>query len=304
MTTAATFDDLRLACLGHTREGRFEEALGAAEEAWQRFPERRDFSWYLVARTNVAMGRLPDAITAMEAAEAENRLWRARLLQLPEIEPLNGEPRFGALLERLEARIAARGYRPQLLVAEPEPSGAGAPLLLGLHGASSRAADYHRRWLPAAALGCVVASVQSSQPAAEDAFCWDDRDTVRRDLAAVLPDLPPHGEVVMTGFSQGAAVALDLALTGDVLRATAVIGVGPSYPPTTRFPEARRRLRVVILRGAEDTWGGSVPGTVEALRAAGHEVHVDEVAGVGHDYPPDFADRLPRLLALAGVRAS
>jgi acetyl esterase/lipase len=82
-----------------------------------------------------------------------------------------------------------------------------------------------------------------------------------------------------------------------------VIGVGPSYPPSTGFPAAERPLRVVILCGADDSWGRSIPGTVETLRAAGHQVHVEEVPGLGHDYPADFAERLPGLLAAAGLRA-
>jgi poly(3-hydroxybutyrate) depolymerase len=257
-----------------------------------------------VTYANLALGRLDGAVTALETAEAENQLWRIGLLRQPEMEPLRAEPRFAALLARVEARIAAHAFEPRLIVAEPEPPDPRAPLLLGLHGATSVAGDYQARWLPAARLGCVVASVQSSQPAREDAFCWDDRHHVRRDLAAVLPGLPPHGEVVLTGFSQGAAVALELALAGDVVPAAALIAVGPSYPPSARFPEAARVLNVVILRGLDDPWGRSVPGTVEALRAAGHQVHVEEVPGLGHDYPADFAGRLPGLLAAAGVRAS
>ena len=65
MTTAATFDDLRPTCHARNREGKHEEALAAAEEARLRFPERRDLSRYLVACTNVAMGRLAGAIAAM-----------------------------------------------------------------------------------------------------------------------------------------------------------------------------------------------------------------------------------------------
>ena len=304
MATAATFDDLRQACVAHNRAGRHEEALACAGEAWRQFPEQRHYSWWLVAYANVALGRLSDAVDALEAAEAENRLWRIGMLRSPVMEPLGQEPRFAELLARTEARIAARGFRPRLLVAEPDPPDPGAPLLLGLHGATSVAEDYQPHWLPATALGCIVASAQSTQPAREDAFCWDDREQTRRDLAALLPQLPVHGEVVLTGFSQGAAAALDLALSGDVVRASGLIGVGPSYPPSTSFPAAERPLRVVILRGAEDPWGRSIPGTVEALRAAGHQVHVDEVPGLGHEYPTDFAERLPGLLAAAGLRTT
>src|SRR5262249_26177202 len=112
-----------------------------------------------------------------------------------------------------------------------------------------------------------------------------------------------HGDVVLTGYSQGAGVALRLALAGDVVPATAVIAVGPAYPPSTRFPEPVRTLRVVFLRGAEARMGRGRPATAEWLRAAGHRVHSEEVPGFGHAFPDDFAERLPGLLAEAGVRA-
>lgn len=301
MTTAATFDELRSACATHNRAGRHEEALAAAEEAWQRFPARRDFTWYLVAYTNMALGRPSDAMAAIETAEAEGRVWRASLLRIRELDPLREEPRFIALQDRLRARIAARGYQPGLLVAQPEPPDPGAPLLLGLHGATSTAEEYHGHWLPAVGLGCIVASAQSTQPAADHAFCWDDRDQVRRDLAAVLPDLPPHGGVVLTGFSQGAAIAVELAVAGDVVPARGVIGVGPAFPGSADLTAAQRPLDVVLLYGADDSWGATVPGAVDGLRAAGHRVHVAEVPGLGHEFPGDFTDRLPSLLAAAGI---
>ena len=85
---------------------------------------------------------------------------------------------------------------------------------------------------------------------------------------------------------------------------TGVIGVAPSFPPTSGYPEAARPLRVAILHGADDPWAIGVPATAEALRAAGHQVHVDAVPGLGHGYPDDFAGRLPLLLGAAGVTAS
>jgi predicted esterase len=144
--------------------------------------------------------------------------------------------------------------------------------------------------------------VQSSQPATETAFCWDDRGHVRRDLGTLLPRLPAHGEIVLTGFSQGGQVALELALAGDVVPAEAVIAVGPSFPPGGHFPAAARRLAVVLLHGTDDPWGRGVAATAEALRAAGHGVVIDEVAGLGHAFPADFPERIGGLLAKAGVR--
>src|SRR5262249_39150527 len=134
---------------------------------------------------------------------------------------------------------------------------------------------------------------------------WDDRSQVRRDLESVINKLPEHAEVVLTGFSQGAHVALELALTGDLLRAAGVIAVAPSFPPPERLPDSTATLNVEIVYGTGDSWGRTVPASVEALRRPGHRVTVAELPDLGHEFPPDFDERLPALLRRAreGVRA-
>jgi hypothetical protein len=304
MRTGATFDDLREACRTLNRAGRHEAALAAAEEAWRRFPDRRPYTWYLVAYANLRLGRAADAVAAIERAEADNHLWRIGLLRALVDEHPGARALLAGPLERLQARIAAREFQPEVLIATPDPPRDRPTLLLGLHGATAMAGPYHERWLPAGRHGCVVASAQSSQPATETTFCWDDRAQVRRDLSALLPRLPAHGQVVLTGFSQGGQVALELALAGDVVRARAVVAICPSFPPDGRFAEAAGPLSVVVLHGEDDPWASGVPATADALRAGGHDVTVQSVVGLGHEFPADFAERLGGLLATAGVRAS
>src|SRR5262249_33146073 len=105
--------------------------------------------------------------------------------------------------------------------------------------------------------------------------------------------------------SQGALVALELALTGDPAPAIGVIAVAPSFPPPERLPDSTVTLNVEIVYNAGDLWGRRVPVTAEALRSRGHRVTVEELPGLGHDFPHDFAERLPVLLRRAreGVRA-
>lgn len=64
-------------------------------------------------------------------------------------------------------------------------------------------------------------------------------------------------------------------------------------------------LNVEIVYDAGDSWARTVPATAEALRRRGHRVTVEELPGRGHDFPPDFAGRLPALLRRAreSVRA-
>jgi phospholipase/carboxylesterase/tetratricopeptide repeat protein len=305
MTTSDDFSALRDEFWQHYSAARHQEALAVAERAWDTFPERRGYAWLFLAAAHCGLGRADAALEVLERAESENHLWRLQLLRLPELESLRADPRFDALAKRAQARVASRNFQARLLLAEPEPETTSPTLLLGLHGATSTAAEYHRHWLPATRLGCVVASTQSSQPATETAFCWDDRSQVLRDLESVRDKLPEHGEIVLTGFSQGAGVALELALTGDLGPAAGVIAVAPSFPPPERLPDSTGTLNVEIVYGTGDSWGRTVPATAEALRRRGHRVTVEELPGLGHDFPPDFAGRLPALLRRArdGVRA-
>jgi len=305
MTMGDEFSALRDEFWRHHASGRLREALAVAERAWDGLPERRGYAWLFLAAAHCGLGQQDAAIEALERAESENHLWRLGLLRVPELQPLRADPRFEALATRAEARAASRNFQPGLLLKEPEPVVTRPTLLLGLHGATSTADEYHRHWLPATAFGCMVASAQSTQPATETTFCWDDRNQVRRDVKTVISKLPPHGEMVLTGFSQGALVALELALTGDLGPAAGVIAVAPSFPQPERLPDSTMTLNVQIVYGTGDSWGRTVPVVADALHRRGHQVAVDEVPGLGHDFPHDFAERLPALLRRAreGVRA-
>lgn len=305
MTTGDEFSVLRDQFWGHHTSRRFREALAVAERAWDGFPERRGYVWLFLAAAHCGLGHQDAAIEVLQRAENENHLWRLGLLRLPELQPLRADPRFEALTTRARARAASRNFQPGLLLKEPEPAVTRPTVLLGLHGATSTADEYHRHWLPATAYGCLVASAQSTQPATETTFCWDDRGQVRRDMATVISKLPEHGEMVLTGFSQGARVALELALTGDLGPAAAVIAIAPSFPQPGKLPDPTETLNVEIVHGTGDSWGRTVPAVADALRRQGHRVGVDEVPGLGHDFPQDFAERLPALLwrAREGVRA-
>ncbi len=51
-------------------------------------------------------------------------------------------------------------------------------------------------------------------------------------------------------------------------------------------------LRYVMLMGTLDPRHDECRRLAEQLRAAGAEVRLDVIEGLGHDYPADFAQRL------------
>jgi dienelactone hydrolase len=259
--------------------------------------ERPDWEWYERARDAVAAGDLDAAEQSAADALAAGHLIRVSLLLAPGLEPLRGRKRFEEIAAEARGRAAARNLAPRLLV-EPARNRAGvAPLLLVLHGARGNAAEELDRWQSATGLGFIVAAAQSSQPATADGYCWDPpRDRIWKDLRAIVPELPAHGRTVLAGFSQGAWVALNLALEGTLIVSGSVIMVAPFAGPDTNLPPAWRRLKVTILVGEKDAYREPVERLAEQLKERGHHVSVDVIAGLGHAYPPDFEARLPALL--------
>ena len=258
--------------------------------------DRPDWNWYQRAAEEAAAGRLDAAEQIAQDALDSGHLWRASLLGSPAFEKLNGRDRFERVRAEAARRVEARNLKPKVLVASPHRSTA-APLLLVLHGARGNAADELERWRPATELGFIVAAAQSSQPATEDGFCWDPpRSRVWEDLRAIVPMLPPHARVVSAGFSQGAWVALNLALEGNLLISGSVLMVGPFAAADPDLPRGWRRLKVSILIGENDPYLAPVQGLASQLEERQHHVSLEVISGLGHAYPRDFQARLRGLL--------
>jgi predicted esterase len=247
----------------------------------------------------LAGGDAAAAAARLRRGLEEGDLWRVSLLQDPDLAPLLDDPGCREAIEEARRRAAALGARPQVLV-EPAAGAGLHPILLVLHGARSTAAATLPLWLPARDLGYTVAAGQASQPASADGFCWDPpRERVWEDLRAIVAGLPPHARVVLGGFSQGAWVALNAALRGDLVTPAGVIMVGAFAPEPLRLEPTARRLRVAILSGSEDPYATRIEALRAALIERGHHVTVQLVPGLGHAHPDDFAARLPGLLRAA-----
>jgi dienelactone hydrolase len=257
-----------------------------------------------VAAANAAMGNFDPVALVLQQALDANALWRLSLLEIPELELVRSDPGCQAVIEQARRRIEAKHYRPLVMVERPAQDGIS-PLLLHLHGANGDAATELPRWRSAVGRGWIVAAGQSSQPSAEDLFCWDPPpERTWQDLRAMTSMLPAHGRVVLSGFSQGAWVALQAALRGDIFQPAGVIMVAPFLAGRERLEASGRRLRIAMILGEEDPIIRQPDVVIDALTARGHHVDVVRVAGLAHAYPGDFAERLPRLLELVTRRAA
>jgi predicted esterase len=237
------------------------------------------------------------AAAELRAAFEQDRIWRISLFSIPELRAFVGDPAVAPIVTAARSRVAALDLQPELLVADPGLPGAR-PLLVVLHGARHTAGLTLARWAAAADAGYIVAAGQSSQPSAPDGFCWDPpEERVDADLEAIAAQLPPgHARIVLAGYSQGAWVALRTALRGTPFTASRVVMVSPFVGSLEHLPPSARRLRIAILAGARDPYSEGIQRLANRLRERGHHLRIELIEGLGHEYPDDFAARLPGLL--------
>jgi predicted esterase len=298
----AAFYDLQDEYRRQAEAGELTEALETARQLWDAFPDRRNFTWMVLAAAHAATGDLHAAGQVLRRALDANVLWRLSLLEIPELELVRSDPACQAAIKEARNRVEMKHYRPQVVVEQPERAGI-APLLLHLHGANSDAAGELPYWRGVARLSWIVTAGQSSQPSAENLFCWDPPpERTWQDLRTIASMLPAHGRMVVSGFSQGAWVALQAALRSDIFQPAGVIMVAPFLAGPERLEPSGRRLRIAMILGDEDPTIRQPDAVIAALAARGHHVAVVRLAGLGHAYPSDFSDRLPGLLELVTRR--
>jgi predicted esterase len=100
---------------------------------------------------------------------------------------------------------------------------------------------------------------------------------------------------------QGAALAIDLALREALPPVRGVIAVVPALRDLPGLAPAialatQRGLRVWLVTGEHDDGRTGVETLAAQLSQTGVPCHLDIAPGVGHDFPPNFAARLPAAL--------
>jgi hypothetical protein len=291
-------------------DGLHEAGLALAEEVAERHPGRLAETTFWRACFLSLLGRTDDAFAAFFRALDRGAWWQRGWLEMdPDLEALRSLPRIGDVLAGSDANLEeARTRFPD----RPEvrlllPAGRPRALLLVMHMLGETAAETEPRWRGATDVGAAVAVVGSSQSTSDGVSCWELDDLVVRDLSLARDEARRAGvgdeaPVVLAGASQGGRWAIQLAIddrltaAGFLVAATGVPRPGQLEP---HLPSAAGRgIRGWILAGERDHATPDAERLGRELAAAGLEVRVEPVAGLGHDYPEDFSRRLAGALDL------
>jgi predicted esterase len=308
-----SFTELQNAVLAHGQRGDFAAAYALLTTEGARFSDEAGIVLYLRSCMAERLGQRADALATLTEALDQGHWYGERLLrQSPSWQPLQGDPTFEQLAARSLALQDAALNDMVPLVAQPAdaPPPAGWPTLITLHGSGGNPRLSLAGWRPAAH-GWLLAAFHSSQALSSQQFVWNDLAQARTDvlvqLAALRAAHPLDARrLLLGGFSGGAGMALQLALTG-ALTVRGFVLLSPGGPlledPERCLPLIReaagRQLRAAVVIGAEDA-----PRLVDAalqltplLDDNGIPCHLEVVQGLGHAYPQDEGAALRRGLA-------
>jgi predicted esterase len=304
-----TLGAVRAAVFQAYQEKRYQNALDLVAQAISHFPEHevRLTNWQAVLYE--ALGQPEEALVVMTRFVSAGGWYSERILMDDDFQATRALPGFADLLaacrERQAAAVAA--VRPELQVRCNVSAGAGAPTLVVLHGNHGDMNQSEPAWAPAADLGCVVGLAQSTQIEAPGMYVWDDWAKGENEVVGHLSQIAAHPaadakRMVLCGFSMGAGLAAYLALKGSApVRGFVVLG--PYLPDmdqvkATLAGARERGVRGYIMCGDHDRISlEHAQHLHDFMRENGLPVGLDVIAGLGHEYPPDFRERLERALA-------
>jgi dienelactone hydrolase len=285
--------------------------------AMAQFPDQANHL-HVVASTQAAVqGDADTAVRLLREALAHGYFVSEFQWGDPDFNPIRENPDFIAVrAESARLREAAQANaRPERLTivpgaAIPDP----VPLLIALHGNFSSIRWHRAHWETAARAGWLVALPQSDEVAGLDSegnlgYVWDDVPRATSAITGVFGALDrayplASAQTVIGGFSRGGEMAVQMAVTGAV-PVKAFVAVCPGGP-LSEEPDlwepivaqgANRDLRGLVIMGEQDRFTAGTERLVTLLTEAGIDVEFERHAGLGHDYPAGFGDRLPQILA-------
>ncbi|MEE6258837.1 hypothetical protein [Plantactinospora sonchi] len=292
--------------IAHYLGQRYAEGVELVRAAQPGLPGWRSDLAHLAACLLSLAGRPAEALAELRAAYEAGGWWHRRILvDDDDLAPLRALDGFAELVERSHARATAAGQatRPPLL---HRPAGPARGLLVALHGAGQDADDAVAQWRAAIDAGYVLMALDSTQRNTPTYRSWPDPEVADRDVAEALDRLPPADRalpLVTAGFSAGGRQAVRWALAAHPGTPVGFLAVAPAIGPDDLDPgwvpgAVARGLRGRVLLGArDDDVRDDALAALDTLRRAGVDCRLDEVPELGHDFPADFARRLPKLLA-------
>lgn len=277
--------------------GEFASAARFAVQAADREPGSAVWA-YRAGAAHARAGVTEEALRWLEAA-ADRGYSGVRTFETDDdLDPLRNHPRFGAALERVRARAAARldsfkqaaaKARPLLVLPRGHDPKVPAPLLIVLHGTGGAGREMGEAWRAVAAKAGVILLAPDAIRPSGAGFAWQFRDEAEWYIRHLIETTRAHhavGPVILAGFSQGANIAFAMGRTDPDLF-DGVIPIAGHWEADLAAipPRDERSPRWYLLIGDRDPWHATYDEALGAITGAGHEAELRKLPGHPHAMP-------------------
>ncbi len=280
----------------------WKAAVAVARQLTAARPDSAPDAYNLACMLSRA-GRLEEAVaTLMQSAEL-GFAFPSTLLRDEDLDPIREQRGYAAALERIRGNNAAalelaksRLASAPLLTFAPKRTPKGAsneplPLIVALHGYGGTPepiAEVYRA--SASRLGALLV-VPRGQERVGNGFGWgvvEQAEYLVLEAIARTAKERPVGPVVLTGFSQGAGVAMTLATRYPNRFAGVVAVAGWFEERLATLPEHVLPTfpRFFLMNGERDEAAANNRRAAEILGRSGAAARVRIYPGLGHEFPP------------------
>jgi predicted esterase len=265
-TNHLTFKQVQKEIFKRFRAKEYEKVEALSQEALTRFPDKTHKITWRLAVLYLMAGKQKKCLEILEYGQERNipyPIWPGAgpMKQLESFE------KFKKIVEtnhRIQKELSAN-TKAELVVQTPKKYSDQEtyPLFITLHGWAGNINTLRKYWkLKKAAREYITAFIQSSQVVEMDSFGWSDYQAGRKDIKQIYQQIMQqypvdNQQVVIGGFSQGALMAVDIAIN-HIIPAIGFVALQPGGDLPDTFNEknvkkaANRGLRGTIITGPMD----------------------------------------------------
>lgn len=293
--------------------GNYQEVIDLLEKGTTQFPDLKAAIYYSRICAAAKLENYNLCVDLIKEVLDEGG-WYSELilLQSPSLKPLQDISEFTKLLKICRERSKQASKRDNNLTVFSDNTSPPYPLMLALHS-DGPINDEFDMWKSIVDRGYVLGMPYSTTLywSGKDSAYWHDADSATNQITAYVDNLKASHSLdlersILGGLSMGGGLAIRLALTGAIpvrgFLVAAPGGLGLDDPKTWQplIDEAKGRgLRGIITLGEEDRAipRESLQKLVKMLNDGGIPCEFIEYPGLGHWYPPDFADLMASFIA-------
>lgn len=225
----------------------------------------------------------------------------------PDLKPIHDTPAYKAALEKLkdtdfDFKQAADASEPLIIAPENLDNTKPAPMIVALHPYGGTADWIVAKWMHLAREnGAILVAPRAVRPVAgRNGFQWGSTEEADYLVGRAIEQAESSYKVdqkhiVLTGFSQGAYMALQLGVK-HADRVAGVISLAGRYDTGLAEQLKDHKPRFFLMVGDKDRMLESNKTGARELRAAGAKVELQIYKDLGHAFPTNYEQELRKAM--------